>query len=102
MHVLQITHFAMHSAVTWRIQKEKKKVHHLPGKTADTSPKETTGTIDTLRTCTGTLDKVKCTNEGNGEGKMEVFSLSNNIAYTASANHKLELDADPEYETIPV
>ena len=42
------------------------------------------------------------TEDGNGEGKMEVFSLSNNIAYTASANHKLELDADPEYETIPV
>lgn len=92
----------MHSAVTWRIQKEKKKVHHLPGKTADT----------TSTTCTGTLDKVKCTEmrvpgmvkteEGNGEGKMEVFSLSNNIAYTASANHKLEVDADPEYETIPV
>jgi len=63
--------------------------------------------------CTGTLDRVMCTEmkvlhvgmaqtEESYKGKMEVFSLSNNIAYTSSANHKLELDTDPEYETITV
>ena len=101
----------MCSVVTWRIHKEKKKVHHFPGKTANTSPRETTGALDTPEMCTGTPDRVKCTEmkvlgmaqtEESYKGKMEVFSLSNNIAYTSSANHKLELDTDPEYETITV
>ena len=99
----------MCSVVTWRIHKEKKKVHHFPGKTANTSPRETTGALDTPEMYTGTLDRVKCTEmkvpgmaqtEESYKGKIEVFSLSNNIAYTSSANHKLELDTDPEYETI--
>ena len=104
----------MCSVVTWRIHKEKKKkVHNFPGKTANTSPRETTGALDTPEMYTGTLDRVKCTEmkvpgmaqteeSYKGNCKMEVFSLSNNIAYTSSANHKLELDTDPEYETITV
>ena len=102
----------MCSVVTWRIHKEKKKkVHNFPGKTANTSPRETTGALDTPEMCTGTPDRVKCTEmkvpgmaqtEESYKGKMEVFSLSSNIAYTSSANHKLELDTDPEYETIIV
>lgn len=104
----------MCSVVTWRIHKEKKKkVHNFPGKTANTCPRETTGALDSPEMCTGTPDRVKCTemkvpgmaqtdHEESYKGKMEVFSLSNNIAYTSSANHKLELDTDPEYETITV
>jgi len=52
----------MCSVVTWRIHKEKKKkVHNFPGKTANTSPRETTGALDTPEMCNGTLDTVKCT-----------------------------------------
>jgi len=69
--------------------KEKKKVHHFPGKTANTSPRETTGALDIpdREMCTGTLDRVMCTEKVPGtaqteesyKGKMEVFPLSNKI-----------------------
>lgn len=95
------TQHALHvHVVIWRLQKEKKKVHHFPGKTVNTSPKKTTGPLDAPEMCTGTLDRVmytqwKCqgwhTLKRVKMARWRSSSLSNIITYISSANHKLEV-----------
>ena len=63
--------YAVHVVVTWRIQKAKKKVHHFPGKRANTSPRETTGALNTPEMCAGTLDSVMCTEMKQGWHKLK-------------------------------
>ena len=80
------------SLVTWRRWKEKQGCKTQHGKAAQNTP-------DTA--CTGTsMVKSAETLPENNSKELEIFKLSENMAYSSSVEYKK--DAEDGYETIPV
>ena len=83
------------SLVMWRRWKEKQGCKTQHGKAAHNSPK----TLDTACVGTSTVTHAEILPETNKK-ELEIFKLSENIAYTSSVEYKK--DAEDGYETIPV
>ena len=81
--------------MTWRRWKEKQGCKTQRGKAAQNSSK----TLDIAYTGTSMVTSAETLPETNSK-ELEIFKLSENVAYNSSVEYKK--DADDGYETIPV